>query len=142
MQQRFVELYVQLNNASEAARQAGASARSASVTSTRWLANASIRAKIAELQEDISLQTGVNTLWIVKNLKEVVERCLQKKPVMVFDPVEKAMVQKTDEETGEGVWEFDSNGANKALQLLGMNQGTFERDNEQKKGTIIVEVQD
>jgi phage terminase small subunit len=43
---------------------------------------------------------------------------------MVFDPINKAMAQKVDED-GNNVWEFDSSGANKALELLGRHLAMF-----------------
>jgi hypothetical protein len=43
---------------------------------------------------------------------------------MVFNPIDKCMEQKTDE-SGQGVWEFDSNGANKALELMGKHVAMF-----------------
>lgn len=45
-------------------------------------------------------------------------RCLQQKPVMTYDPEVRGMVQAVDAD-GNGVWQFDSMGANKALELLG-----------------------
>ena len=62
--------------------------------------------------------------YVVRNLMEVVARSLQQKPVMVYDPAAKGQVQATDEE-GNGVYQFDSYGANKALELLGKHLGLF-----------------
>ncbi len=44
---------------------------------------------------------------------------MERVPVMVRDG--KEMVQKVDD-LGRDVWEFDSMGANRALELLGKNQ--------------------
>ena len=56
---------------------------------------------------------------------------MQATPVMRFDNVEMRMVQVKDDD-GRDVWEFDSNGANKALELIGKHVGVFEKDNNQK----------
>jgi hypothetical protein len=44
---------------------------------------------------------------------------------MVYDREAKEHVQKIDEATGEGVWEFDSSGANRSLELLGKHLRMF-----------------
>lgn len=62
-------------------------------------------------------------------------RCMQKVPVMEFDPVAKGRRQAIDDE-GNAVWQFDSSGANKALELLGKHLGVFEKDNGQKKTEV------
>lgn len=139
--ERFCELYVQLNNATEAAKQAGYSQKTAYSQGCRLLKDAECANYIATLRAKLSEETGITTEFVINNLKEVAERCLQKRPVMVFNHVEKRMEQKVDEDTGEGVWEFDSSGANKALELLGKHLGVFDRDNKQKNHDIIVDVE-
>jgi len=49
---------------------------------------------------------------------------MQRKAVMAFDHEKKCKVQATNE-AGEGVWTFDSSGANRAIELLGKHLGTF-----------------
>ena len=81
-----------------------------------------------------SQKTLVDAHYVVERLKVVAERCLQAHPVMVWDPKQKAMVQKVDED-GNHVWEFDSVGANRALELLGKHKAMF-TDNINNKHTI------
>ncbi len=50
--------------------------------------------------------------WVDDQLKEVVDRCMQKKPVM-----------HKGVKTGD--WLFDARGANMALQLMGKDRGMF-----------------
>jgi hypothetical protein len=50
--------------------------------------------------------------WVDEQLKEVVDRCMQKEPVM-----------ERGVPTGE--WKFDARGANTALQLMGKDRGMF-----------------
>jgi phage terminase small subunit len=68
--------------------------------------------------------TQLTQEWVLERLKAISDRCMTAVPVMEFDYVNKEMVQKTDEE-GKGVWEFDSNGANKATENIGKHLGMF-----------------
>ena len=71
-----------------------------------------------------SAKTLVDADHVVTRLLEVADRCMQRIPVMEFDYVNKEMIQKVDEE-GNNVWQFDSQGANKALELLGKHCAMF-----------------
>jgi len=102
----------------QAAIRAGYAPDSANVTASKLLTNTNIRAYIQALMKERSENTLVDAVFVVENLKEVAARCMQAKPVMIFNPIEKKMEQKQDA-AGNGVWEFDSNGANKALELMG-----------------------
>ena len=62
--------------------------------------------------------------YVIRNLKEVVERCMQAKPA--FD--------KDGKETGE--YRFDSKGANQALALLGKEIGMFVDRKEVRVGPV------
>lgn len=128
-QKAFISEYIKDKNGAQAAIRAGYSKRGARVTGSQLLAKPIIKAEIEELLKQASEKALVTAEFVIRGLREVAERCLQAKPVMVFDPVEKCMVQKTeiDPVDGEekGVWEFDSTGANRALQLLGMNLNLF-----------------
>ena len=83
--------------------------------------------------------------YVLKNIVEVQQRCMQHKPVMVFDKVEKQLVQQEeyviDEETGEeklmGVYTFDAANANKSLDMLAKYTGFYEEDNKQASGINI-----
>lgn len=85
-----------------------------------------IQARYKELLEttrkQIEKKCLVDVEYVITSIKEVAERCLQRKPVMVREG--KRMVQKTDDD-GEGVWEFDSAGANRSLELLGKHLKLF-----------------
>lgn len=116
-------------NAKEAAVRSGYSAKTARQIGSKLLTKVDIRTRIAELMDERSKRTMVDADFVVRNLVEINARCQQKVPVMIFDPGNKAMVQKmeADKETGEGfgVWEFDSNGANRALELIGRHLAMF-----------------
>jgi phage terminase small subunit len=133
----FCEQYIIDLNATQAAIRAGYSQKTANEQSSRLLANVKIQAKIKELRSVISEKSEIDALWVLKRFKEISDRCMQAVPVMVFDHVNKCMVQKEDED-GNGVWEFDSAGANKATEMIGKHIGFFEVDNSQKAAVIRV----
>ena len=121
---RFIQLYPKSLNATKAAEDAGYSKKSAFVQGSRLLSNAKVHEAIKALLDERSEKTKITSEYVLTNLKEVVERCMQRSPVMVFDRAEKEMVQKVDDD-GRDVWEFDSAGANRALELIGKHLGMF-----------------
>ena len=62
---------------------------------------------------------------------------MQRTPVMKFDRTEKRMKPVVDEDTGEGVWEFDAAGANRALELIGRHLGLF-LDKTEHSGSVVM----
>lgn len=120
----FVREYLIDLNGKQAAIRAGYSPKSADVQASCLLANPKVALAVQELKEERAEQAGVDARWVLDNLIEVSQRCMQKVPVMTFDPIEKAMVQVQDGE-GRDVWQFDSKGANQALQLIGKHLGMF-----------------
>jgi len=123
-QKTFCEEYLLDLNATQAAKRAGYSEDTAYSQGQRLLKHVEIRAYIQKSMRERSENTLVDAVFVIENLKEVAARCMQAQPVMVFNPIEKQMEQKTDSE-GNGVWEFDSNGANKALELMGKHVAMF-----------------
>ena len=129
----FVGEYLIDGNGKRSATVAGWSAKTAEVTASQLLRKPKVQALLDEARKKLQEKTEVTQEWVVKNLKEVVERCMQHEAVMEFDHVEKEMVQKKgyliDEETGKlkevGIYEFDSAGSNRALELIGKNLGMF-----------------
>jgi len=118
----FIAEYLKDSNGMQAAIRAGYSPDSAHVTATRILGNAKVKEELQKQLEARSQRVLVDADYVLGSLKEVAERCMQAKPVMVKRG--KEVVQKVDED-GEGVWEFDSAGANRALELLGKNLALF-----------------
>lgn len=132
MQSLFAEEYLLDLNAYQAAVRAGYSETTAYTSGSRLIRNVAIRARIAKHMNARSERTLVHADYVINGLVDNVQRCQEAVPVMVFDPIEKCMVQKRDGE-GNCIYEFDSQGANKALELLGKHLGVFEKDNSQKK---------
>jgi phage terminase small subunit len=71
---------------------------------------------MAEIQRLIALRAekvGIDAEWVLKNLVEVANRCMQGVPVL----------DKEGNPTGE--WKFEPNAANRSLELLGKHIGMF-----------------
>lgn len=117
-QQRFVEEYLLDLNGTQAAIRAGYSEKGARTEAARLLANADISQAIAEKRAELSKKTALDAEWVLRNLQRVAERAMQQEPVMEFNYQTRSM-----EPTGE--YQFDSSGANRALELVGKHLGMF-----------------
>lgn len=122
-QKFFVAEYLIDKNATQAAIRAGYSPHTASEQSSRLLTYEHIQAAINEHIDKQVSRTLVSADYVINGLKEVAQRCMQRVPVMVGRGDDRKQLE--DEETGEGVWEFDSSGANKAFELLGKHLKLF-----------------
>lgn len=140
-QSAFCEEYLIDLNGTQAAIRAGYSPDSATSTASELLTYPNVRARIEILRGIRSQKTGIDAEYVIKSLQNVAERCQQQTPVMKWDYDAKAMMAVLDE-NGNAVYEFDSNGANKALELLGKHLGIFEADNKQKSQVISVNLMD
>jgi phage terminase small subunit len=120
----FCKEYLLDLNGAQAAIRAGYAPDSARITASKLLTDANILTRIKALMDERSKNTMVDATFVVEGLKEVFNRCMQKEAVLEFDPVEKKLKQKVDE-NGNSVWQFDSVGANKALELLGKHLALF-----------------
>jgi phage terminase small subunit len=96
----------------------------AAAAASRLLKDVKVAALIAEGEERIARRAEIDAAFVVDGALEVLERALQRRPVEYFDKAEKMMVQATDED-GNDIWQFDSNGAMKALTLLSKHTGGF-----------------
>lgn len=124
-QEIFVREYLVDLNATQAAIRAGYSEKNADKIGSELLGKTRVKAAVDAAISARSKKTEITAEWVLFSLKEVVERCLTRKPVMEFDYETKTMMQKRDKETGLGVWEFDAAGANRALELLGRHLKLF-----------------
>lgn len=115
---RFCEEYVVDLNASKAAERAGYSVRSAYSIAHELLKKPEILEKISQLKAEISNRTKVDADYVVGHLKEVVERCMQKRPAETYEDEEGNIVVSE--------YKFDSAGANQALYRLGQHIGMFD----------------
>jgi phage terminase small subunit len=133
--QRFVEEYLVDLNATQAAIRAGYKESTAYSQGQRLL-------KIVESDINVALakrstRTEITAEYVLTNLKEVVERCLQRAPVF------SAKGEQIQDEEGRDVWQFYAPGANKALELLGRHLGMFnDKFDVKHSGTITHNVFD
>lgn len=119
-QERFCREYVIDSNATQAAIRAGYAANSAKVTGSRLLAKANVSARIVQLQTETAEKLNLTHEWVLSKLVTVAQRSMQAEPVKEWDYDAKELV-----ETGE--YEFDSRGANQALQLIGKHLQMFDK---------------
>lgn len=136
-QKRFCEEYLIDLNGKQAAIRAGYSEKTAEVQASRLLSNAKVKAHIKIKQAELSKKALVSAEWVLTRLKEISDRCMTAIPVMVREG--KNLVQATNED-GEGVWQFDSGGANRSTELIAKHLGFFKEDNDQKGNIITVNV--
>ena len=125
-QKQFCEEYIIDLNGTQAAIRAGYSAKTANEQAAQLLAKLSIQEYICELKNKRSERVKYSQDELMRDILEVKNRCMQANPVL----------DKDGNETG--IWKFDSNGANKALDMLAKHVGFYETDNKQKSFNISV----
>ena len=117
-QEEFVRQYLVDLNATQAAIRAGYSDKGASVQGTRLLANAKIAARVRELRAKRAEKLELDAEWVLRRLMQISDRAMQQEPVMTWDAETRQMVESGD-------YQFDSQGANKATELIGKHLGMF-----------------
>lgn len=133
-QEAFVAEYLVDLNATQAAIRAGYSEKTAGSIGHENLQKPEISRAIAEAFEARKKRVELEADYVLLGLQEVAERCMQRAPVMVFDRGTRRMVQAQDSE-GRDLWQFDSTGANRALELLGKHLQLF-TDKVQHSGSV------
>ena len=123
-QQAFVAEYLVDLCGAQAAIRAGYSENTATEQASRLLTNVKVAAAIAEAQAKRAERTEVSQDYVLNNLVEVVERCMQKRPVC------NAKGEQVNDEDGNNLWSFNAQGANKGLELLGRHLGMFKEQHE------------
>lgn len=87
-------------------------------TARGWDKLPAVRTRVTELTELITensiLKNGLDRGWVISRLMTVTERCMQAEPVL----------DRQGNHTGE--YQFDSAGANRALELLGKTMRMFD----------------
>lgn len=124
-QELFCLEYLRDLNRTQAAIRAGYSPDSAYSIGSENMSKPEIASRVKELMDKRSAEKLVDVYFVIESLIENVQKCQQAIPVLEWNPNTRTM-----EPTGE--WEFDSHGANRALELLGKHLGVFEKDNTQK----------
>ena len=125
-QKQFCEEYIIDLNGTQAAIRAGYSEKTANRIASELLTKLDIQEYICELKNKRSERVKYSQDELMRDILEVKNRCMQASPVL----------DKEGNETG--IWKFDSNGANKALDMLAKHVGFYETDNKQKAFNISV----
>ena len=125
-QKQFCEEYIIDLNGTQAAIRAGYSEKTANRIASELLSKLDIQEYICKLKNKRSERVKYSQDELMRDILEVKNRCLQANPVL----------DKEGNETG--IWKFDSNGANKALDMLAKHVGFYETDNKQKAFNISV----
>lgn len=132
-QLKFAQEYLKNPEAKESAIKAGYSKKTAKEKGCFLLKNKEIQEYLKKHRAIAEEKTGLTVEWVLNRFKEISDRCMQAEPVMIYDG-------QSWVESGE--YRFDSSGANKATEMIGKHVGAFEKDNEQKKNTTIVNLPD
>lgn len=136
-QKQFCNEFIIDFNGTQAAIRAGYSKRSAKQIAFENLTKHDFQAYIKELIENRNKRTGITQDEVVRDIIEVKNRCMQKVPVVRYDKEEKGYVQVQDE-NGRDIWQFDAQGANKALDMLMKHTGGYDLDNKQKQAPLTI----
>lgn len=139
---KFTDEYVKDFNGKQAAIRAGFAEIGAAVTASRLLNNPNVLAIINQKLDLVRVKDDndiFNHAEIRKAFKAIYDRCMQAEPVMQWDPVAKTMVPVRDE-NGNAVYQFDSTGANRAMENIAKNKGFYELDNTQKRDVIQIAI--
>ena len=135
-QEIFIREYLKDFNGTRAYKEAyGTDDKTSASNAWRLLRNADIQKAIQEQADKRLEKAEVDVEYIIGNIKEVIERCMQKKPVMYFDKVDKEYKQETvmvehedGTKTNEGVWTFDCSNTLRGLELLGKYKNIFKEN--------------
>ena len=97
----------------------------AAVEGHRLVRNPNINFRISELMDERSKKILIDGFHVMQTLLEINSRCMSKvTPVLEYDPTERKMIQKEDE-AGNRVYEFDSQGAVRSIELIGKHLKMF-----------------
>jgi len=132
-QKLFVDWYIKIGNATQAAIRAGYSQKTAFTIASENLRKPYIRDYYKHRMTELEELLGFNKATIVQDLLNIKDKSMQAVPVMEYDRSSREMVQQTamvEDEKGEkkevGVFEYDSFGANKAIDTIAKMMGYFE----------------
>lgn len=125
-QKKFVEEYLRIGSGKDAAVAAGYSPKSAESQASRLLAMRSVQEYRRELEQKMFDELGITQAWIGRRLVEIVDRCMQKTPVLEWNSA-------TRQKEPSGEWQFDQAGATKALHELFVQLGFAKGEEETKE---------
>lgn len=118
-QKRFVDEYLVDLNATAAAKRAGYSEKTADRIGPKLVVKSCVSKAIQERMQAREERVNITQDYVLGNLTEIVERCMQRRPVLNMGG------KQVQDEEGNNLWAFDAKGANRALELLGKHLGMF-----------------
>lgn len=113
-QQRFVEEYLIDLNATQAAIRAGYSADTARQMGSENLSKPDIADAISAAAAKRAEKVGIDADYVLRQAVKLHERCMQE-----VSPITDRKGDPVRDEAGNPLFEFDSLGASKALELVG-----------------------
>lgn len=122
-QKRFIEEYLVDLNGAAAARRAGYNTKGSKQAALKLLMTPVVSDEIQRRMEELRKKCEIDAEYVLKNLREVSERCMQSRPV-VNKKGEPVMTETPDGEIVPA-YTFDSSGANRSLHLIGLHIGMF-----------------
>ncbi len=122
-QKKFVHEYIVDLNGTQAAIRAEYSEKTARQIASNLLSKVYIQEAIAIHMAKMAKKTELSAEYVLEGLKEVAERCLQKRPVMV--KAKGGGYKQAKDEDGNDVWQFRPHAVNRAFELLGKHLGLF-----------------
>lgn len=133
-EKKFVHEYLIDMNGTKAAARAGYSEKTAASQASRLLKKPAVRAYRDALLAEQFDAIGITKHSIASQVWEIVQRCMDKKPVLEWDSSLREWVDS-------GNWEFDARGALKGLALLQelvekMNEAEDDEDGERLEDMI------
>jgi phage terminase small subunit len=134
--ERFAAEYLIDLNATQAAIRAGYSERSADVTGSRLLGDASISALIAEKRAERSERTNITQDYVLESIFSAIKRCKQAEAVTDRNgnPI---MVETPDGDLAPA-YTFNAAGVFKGAEMLGKHLGMFQGETASNVGPITV----
>lgn len=116
--ERFCQEYVVDYNGAQAAIRAGYKEKSARSQASDLLTNPNILTRIRELQHEQVERLAVTQDFVVLQLIDTYNCCREATPVREFD-------RDSGEWVETGMYQFDSKGALRALELIGKHLGMY-----------------
>ena len=133
---RFCRELLSDDNGTAAAIRAGYSEKSARQAAYKLLQREEIVEYKILIAKEAYEKIGIVPEVIALQIHEILQRCMQKKPVMEWDPDSREYVET-------GTWTFDAKNALGAAKLMGESVGMFQKkptDAKGKKQEITVDV--
>lgn len=116
--EQFAREYVKDYNATQAAIRAGYSEKTASSIGSRLLKEPRVLELVKENQKALVKKSCLTEEKIINKLENILDHCMSAVPVTEWDYSEHCLVET-------GLYQFDSKGALKAIELLGKHLGLF-----------------